>query len=241
MSTIRGDTDLTDDDFSLVEHRGGVGSLNRRQGNIETAHQSLERYERTRNVCAEASIRALCAWRTPGGSDAMTTDSHDEAGAGGYGRIECALRILNGGLPGLSPGWRHGLSHLGPRRISFRRSIWQWTLANPFAAVIDIDVESVAPHRRRRKGLREIWSISADLVILTVETRHATLEWGVPSEDVDWILIALSADQSDPGRRLAEILELACPTCHHRLKDHAPNCPVGDCECEWAGAVGLNT
>src|SRR5690349_13290796 len=45
------------------EPSGSARSLrsqpDRQQGNNETAHQALERYERTRNACIAASIRAI--------------------------------------------------------------------------------------------------------------------------------------------------------------------------------------
>jgi hypothetical protein len=107
-------------------------------------------------------------------------------------KVECGFRVITGEHVGLSRRWVHGVAHLTPGHITFRRSIALGLRApRPLTAPVLIAVKSLAPGHRGAQG-REAWVVNITAPIVTLNTGQAVLEWALPDPEHEWAVARVS-------------------------------------------------
>lgn len=102
------------------------------------------------------------------------------------GRVQCALRLLEGSQPGLGRRWRHGIGTPTPGLLTFRATIGgSLFLQRPPQMVEIVRVDGAHP---RATGLGEALTVRPGTQVIQVRTHSAELELGVGSDHLKWLL-----------------------------------------------------
>ena len=96
---------------------------------------------------------------------------------------------MDGHQARLGPRWRHGVGTLAPGRLEFGGTIGGVRFLR--RAPITIDVLKINRDAPRTTGLREAWSVMPGIEVVQLVTPTATLEWGVPTAQIDWAIEGL--------------------------------------------------
>lgn len=88
------------------------------------------------------------------------------------GQTECALRVLEGRHPGLSPKWGRGVATLAPGSIDMG---WAW-----------VDVVAYDLSSARSPTVKESWWINPEMKLVRLESATAQLEWAVLQKQFEW-------------------------------------------------------
>jgi hypothetical protein len=103
-------------------------------------------------------------------------------------QAECGFRVVEGEHPRLSAGWRHGVATLSKGRITFRPYLPPGIrIPRPFTPPVEIAIASINPPGREPHGA-ELWSVSSQADVLSVNTGTARLECAVLRAQRDWII-----------------------------------------------------
>lgn len=106
-------------------------------------------------------------------------------------KVELALRVLEGEVPGLRKSWLTGVATLSPGSLEMVSTIG----GARFLRRKPVTVEIVAVDMTTRRGTRgiEIIKINPTCDIVTVKSPAATLELGVAAPvNLEWVLSSLA-------------------------------------------------
>jgi hypothetical protein len=119
------------------------------------------------------------------------------------GRVQCALRVIEGDQPGLSSRWRLGVASVYPRRLNFRRR-WRRVLGE------DPPIKVLAVHGPPRAPLGSPRSPFGDEIlklpgsVVRIQTPSAMLEWALHSRFQPAAFARLKVDYRIPVVKITE-------------------------------------
>jgi hypothetical protein len=102
-------------------------------------------------------------------------------------QLECALRVVEGDVAGLTRKWRHGRATVGPRRIEFTLYLPTGIrVRRPWAKPVVLLVTEM-DGADRQPDLAELWSLNAATDVVRVRTvGGAVLEWAIQQFQREW-------------------------------------------------------
>ncbi len=96
------------------------------------------------------------------------------------GETECGLRVIDGGEPGLSGRWKHGLARVSAGIVEFRPGMGGGVrFPKPGQRWLRIEVLEASRAQERTAGVKESWSVSGQVRILRLRSPNAEIEWAV--------------------------------------------------------------
>jgi len=114
------------------------------------------------------------------------------------GQIDCAIRLVDGDLPGLNKRWVgpngrwvFGVATLSPGSIGFAGCYGSMRLLP--RKPVEIVIESLGVPRRA--GVGELLRFGPLTKVIPLHTKGATLEWEIHSLRVDWVMTSLKVNE----------------------------------------------
>lgn len=104
----------------------------------------------------------------------------------GRGRLECAVRVVEGDIEGLTRRWRPGTARLEPAAMHFRRGLFPGGRGvRPGSKPVSLHVDSVLG--QRRPNVFEWLTVASGCVVLMVRSGDANFEVAVKDQQALWV------------------------------------------------------
>jgi hypothetical protein len=100
------------------------------------------------------------------------------------GRVDCGLRVIAGGQPGLRNRWKGSRANVNAGRLEFGRM-----------RAVSVVVTAVGTELREPRGTEKWLYFDPDYRIVELRTDSATLEWAVPKDKAEWALVRLRGSE----------------------------------------------
>lgn len=114
------------------------------------------------------------------------------------GRLECAIRVVNGDIPGLRHRWTHGTAGARYQALQFRAQPLGLRVT-PAAVEVDLTVWAASAERMRKPTLRETWTLNNGLMIATIITPWGTIELAAAPDALVNLIATITGAAPSPG------------------------------------------